>query len=285
MPLAGKYRGDMPSQVWGRDPQEAFENPYEYAVQEQFVREAKALFKQCYLILAADRHSYSAPDTSGGKAVWLLHMDALDSLRDALDALERKRHRVAGKLFRTVMESLDLAAYFHSGTADSAQDLETWYQDGFVAHRRFRDHVRKTDGPAAAKQKGAQYHNLSKFVHRSYRAILDGYSLCEGDRLVHDGIGERFGEHERAETILVLPQTIASYSASLADLVLEFLSETVRRGTTTEGEVSAVLESCFEGETVKRRFMPRTWFRKMMRAQIEDERQAAEESAPSAEDA
>ena len=28
----------MPSQVWGRDPQEAYREPYEYAVQDQFVR-------------------------------------------------------------------------------------------------------------------------------------------------------------------------------------------------------------------------------------------------------
>ena len=74
----------MPNQVWNRSPQEAFENPYEYAVQEQFVREARALFRQCYLILTADTHSYSAEETTKEKAVWLLHMDALDSLRDAL---------------------------------------------------------------------------------------------------------------------------------------------------------------------------------------------------------
>jgi hypothetical protein len=36
----------MPSQVWGRDPQEAFEEPYEYAVEDQFAREARTLFRQ-----------------------------------------------------------------------------------------------------------------------------------------------------------------------------------------------------------------------------------------------
>jgi hypothetical protein len=273
----------MPSQVWGRDPQEAFENPYEYAVQEQFVREAKALFKQSYLLLAADSHSYVTTDTSKEKAVWLLHMDALDSLRDALDALERKRHRVAGKLFRSVMESLDLAAYFHSGSPDSATDLAKWYADEVVLHGRYREHVRKTDGPAAADLKRDQHRGLSKFVHRSYRAILDGYSLGGGERLVYDGVGARFGDHKDADTMLVLPQTIASYHASLADLVLVFLSETVRRGTASEGDVSAALESSMEQETVKRRFMPRTWFREMMLAQAEDERRVATVAAePSA---
>lgn len=265
----------MPSQVWGRDPREAFESPYEYAVQEQFVREAKALFKQSYLLLAADSHSYVTTDTSKEKAVWLLHMDALDSLRDALDALERKRHRVAGKLFRSVMESLDLAAYFHSGSPDSVTDLAKWYADEVVLHGRYREHVRKTDGPAAAALKRDQHRGLSKFVHRSYRAILDGYSLGGEERLVHDGLGARFGDHKDADTMLVLPQTIASYHASLADLVLVFLSETVRRGTASKADVSAALESSMEKETVKRRFMPRTWFREMMLAQAEGERRAA----------
>jgi len=31
----------MPSIVWGRHPQEAFDNPYEYAAQEQFTREVE----------------------------------------------------------------------------------------------------------------------------------------------------------------------------------------------------------------------------------------------------
>src|SRR5687767_6033901 len=119
----------MPSQVWNRNPQEAFENPYEYAIQAQFVREAKALFRQCYFILAADRHSYLEREATVEKAIWLLHMDALDSLRDALDALVRKRHRVAGKLFRNVMEGLDLAAYFHGRSPQSIVDLSKWYAD------------------------------------------------------------------------------------------------------------------------------------------------------------
>ena len=265
----------MPSQLWGRDPQEAFENPYEYAVQEQFVREAKAIFRQSYMLLTADSHSYAASDTGREKAVWLLHMDALDSLRDALDALERRRHRVAGKLFRSVLESVDLAAYFHSGSPDSATDLAKWYADEVVLHGRYRDHVRRTDGPAAANLKRDRHRSLSKFVHRSYRAILDGYSLGKGHRLLHDGLGARFGDHNGADTFLVLPQTIATYHASLAELTLLFLSEVARRGTATEGEVSSALESSLEEETVKRRFMPRAWFGELMRAQAEDERRAA----------
>src|SRR5919112_2046420 len=104
----------MPSQVWGRSSQEAFHNPYEYAVQEQFLREADALLER----LNANYQKYSMKfhfeDRSATKAVWMLQLDALDSLRDALQALSTKNHRVAAKLFRDVVETLDLAAFFYS---------------------------------------------------------------------------------------------------------------------------------------------------------------------------
>ena len=77
----------MPSIVWGRDPQEAYEEPYEYAAQEQFAREATALLRQLYLALNTDRHRYTSEDRSAAKAMWLLAMDALDSLRESLAAL------------------------------------------------------------------------------------------------------------------------------------------------------------------------------------------------------
>jgi hypothetical protein len=123
----------MPSQVWGRDPQEAFEEPYEYGIQDQFAREARTLFARLYKLLNSDCHRYSVDDRSREKAVWLLSMDALDSLRECLEALIRKEHRVASKLFRDVMESMDLAAYFHNATDKSKVSLGKWYADEIAA--------------------------------------------------------------------------------------------------------------------------------------------------------
>ena len=93
----------MPSIVWGRNPKEAYEEPYEYGAQEQFAREAARLLGQLYVLLNSDRHQYATDDRSVAKAVWLLAMDALDSLRESLAALERKEHRIAGKLFRVII--------------------------------------------------------------------------------------------------------------------------------------------------------------------------------------
>jgi hypothetical protein len=77
---------EMPSIVWGRDPQEAYEEPYEYGAQEQFAREAERLLSHLYALLNSEQHRYATEDRSAVKAAWLLAMDALDSLREGLEA-------------------------------------------------------------------------------------------------------------------------------------------------------------------------------------------------------
>ena len=243
----------MASQVWDRDPLEAYDNPFEYEIQAQFVREADAVFARCYALLHAGRHRHSVGDRSASKAVWMLHADALDSLRDALDALERKRHRVAGKLFRNVQEDLDLAAYFNVQSPDSIADLERWYEDEIVLHGKSREHVRKAMGPDAAHAKRDLHRSMSRFVHRSYIAILDGYSLGAEGRLVHDGLGETVGD-DPSSTLLVLPRTISYYFAFLAAFTKFFLKELADRATVEGEELGKIVEASLEKDTAKRRF-------------------------------
>jgi len=246
----------LPSQIWERDPQEAFENPYEYEIQDQFVREARSLFPQLYRLLNSDHHRYSLEDRSRQKAVWLLAMDALDSLRDCLKALTRKEHRVAGKLFRDVVENMDLAEYFHSGN-DTSAALVKWYADEIVGHSCYRDYVKRTRSEQEAKRLAKHYSSLSRFTHRSYRAILEGYSRGGGNRLVHDGICEMYGNSENSTTSLVLPQTIASYYAVLANLVREYSTELSELGLVTRDEVRDAFSKSLEEGAIPRRFLPR----------------------------
>jgi hypothetical protein len=250
----------MPSQVWGRDPQEAFENPYEYKVQEQFVREASSLLSLFYRLMNDDRHKFRRDDRSVEKAIWMLQLDALDSQRDCLKALVPKNHRVAGKLFRDIVETLDLAAYFASRSRESSDYLEKWYSDEIVPHRVYREVVRRTEGNDAFEQKRRVYMGLSKFTHRSYRAICDGYLLGANDQLVHDAVTSAFSDRgEEAEAMLVLPQTIASYFANLAELIQLFSDEIHRRGVLPEEQVCDAVAKSLELESVPRRFLPRRW--------------------------
>lgn len=250
----------MPSKIWGRDPQEAYEEPYEYAVQEQFAREATVVLAKLYRLLNSDCHRYSTDDRSPRKAIWLLAMDALDSLREALAALQRKEHRVAGKLFRDVMESMDLAAFFSGASPTSVTGLGNWYEDKIVPHREYRDYVRKTHGREEADRLAKHYSSLSRFTHRSYRAILAGYSRGGGNRLVHDRTAETLGSlSDQASSMLVLPETISSYYAVLANLVLEYSGELGELQLVDVADVEAVFVESLEKETEQRRFMPRRW--------------------------
>jgi len=255
----------LPSLVWGRDPQEAFEEPYEYGIQEQFAREAETLFLSLYRLLNSDVHSYSLSDTTREKAVWLLAMDALDALRDCLRALVRKDHRVAGRLFRDVVETMDLAKLFHTPGEKSERLLKKWYANEVVPHREYRDLVKRTRGPKEAQQLSRHYASLSKFTHRSYRAILDGYLRGSGDRLVHDGRGELGSGREESARLLVLPQTISYYYAVLANLALVYANDLTELGLATGEQIRDVFAQSLETETIPRRFMPRRWLIEKMK--------------------
>lgn len=249
----------MPSIVWGRDPQEAYEEPYEYAAQEQFAREATALLRQLYLVLNVDHHRYTAGDRSAAKAMWLLAMDALDSLRESLAALQRKEHRIAGKLFRDVMESMDLAAYFSEQHAKNQKALARWYEDEYVAHREYRDRFRQLHGEPAAKALAAHYQRLSRFTHRSYGAILEGYTLGSESKLVHDRTDETFGPRDNSTQMLVPPQTIAAYYAALSAFILEYAEALILLDLADSERVRTAFETSIEADTVPRRFTPRRW--------------------------
>ncbi len=178
----------MASFVWGRDPQEAFDNPYEYDAQEQFVREASAFLKIIFEKLHEHNRKFHRDDTSLIKAIWMLDLDMIDSLQECLDLLVAKRHRIASRLFRDVVESLDLLKLFNSGTDRSEKLLLEWYKNEVISHGEARNYLKEVDGENASKNRRDYYRQLSKFTHRTYRALTDSYILAKDDLLVHDSI-------------------------------------------------------------------------------------------------
>jgi len=186
-------------------------------------------------------------------------MDALDSLRDCLTALTRKEHRVGAKLFRDVVETMDLAAYFHGRTTESRSALGKWYDDEIIPHRVYRDYVKNTQNPDIARRLAKHYSSLSRFTHRTYRAILEGYSRGREDRLVHDRTGELYGNDEGSANFLVLPQTIASYFALLGNMALDYSSELSALDLVPQEDIQAAFIMSLEHKTLPRRFTPRRW--------------------------
>jgi hypothetical protein len=247
----------MSSFVWKSDPQEAFEEPYEYEAQEQFYREASNLLRNLYSRLSSESHEFHRDERSAKKAIWLLQMDALDSLFDCLDALQSKRHRVAGKLFRDIEETLDLAALFSSSSQKSNALIEKWFNDEVIPNREYRDYVKKVSGDEIAGKKAKHYANLSKFTHRTYHAILDGYSLGRNNRLVHDRVALKYGTklEPGTETFMVMPSTISAYCAVLASEILFFCEELYQRGNLPHEDVISAMNESMEEHSVPRRFI------------------------------
>ena len=244
----------MPSLIWGRDAQEAFEQPYEYQAQEQFVREAKSLLTKLYKLINSEEQKHTREEKSVEKAIWLLVNDALDSLRDCLEALIHKDHRITGKQFRDIVESMDLAAFFNSNTDESNLCLNKWYNNEIVPHSKYRDYVRKTNGDKAAKQSANYYRNLSRFTHRSYHAILDGYVLGRDGKIVHDGITEIYTGNKESKRFLVLPQTISSYYAVLASLIETYANQLPDLKLVDQNHIQEAFKTSLETETIPRQF-------------------------------
>ena len=238
----------MASFVWDRSHQEAYANPYEYDAQEQFLREATKFLDTLYAHLCGQSLRFHRDDTSREKAVWMLQVDALDALRDCLGLLKEKRHRVAGRLFRDIIETLDLAAYFHSDSEESRKKLDDWYADEIVPHRVYRGFIRRTEGEASATAKRDSYSSLSKWTHRTYRALGFGYTLGAGERLVYEGVAD--------SGILIPPHTVSFYLALTADLI-KFLSDEVAvRGILSPENVRGAWNGAMEAQSVPRRFVP-----------------------------
>lgn len=117
----------MPSIVWGRHPQEAYENPYEYDAQAQFLREVNTLLSDLKAHLNRSTLSYHRDERSLEKATWMLAHDLIDALAEAAKLIEERRHRIAARLFRDCVETIDLLAVLHSRTQNGANALASWY--------------------------------------------------------------------------------------------------------------------------------------------------------------
>ncbi len=213
-------QGAVPSPFWFMTPQDGYDAAYDYRAQRAFMDEALRAIDNLIEAYQTNDMRFHRDDVSAEKAVWMLHMDALDGLRECLVLLRENRHTVASRLFRDIVETLDLASYFHSGTPRSVRDLAKWYQDKFVAHSRVRDQMGTQKGQQAKRRKAKEYSWLSKFTHRTYMVLRKAYCVGAGDKLWFDW---RLRKHGGVS----LPQTVAQYLATLGSLVRDFVCKAV----------------------------------------------------------
>lgn len=236
----------MPSFVWDRDTEDAWNEPYEYGGQEQFHREATkilGLLKKQYS--SKDMH-FDRDEESLDKAVWLLQTDALEALVDSLALTEEKRHRIAARLFRDAVETMDMSAYFYLGGEQARKDLRKWYKDEVIPHRVFRAFIRDSECKEKAKNLGSLYGDLSKYTHRTYRAIGNSYILGRDKKIAYDGFSE--------SGFRVLPHVVSLSYAIIAALIKRFIAVSETTEQLSSENISIIWSESLENETVQRRF-------------------------------
>jgi hypothetical protein len=236
----------MPSFVWDREPSEAYDEPYEYGAQVQFAREAEAVVLRLKSIYELQNHSFSPSDQTTQRAVWMLQVDALSALSDAIDLIGEKRFRLASRLFRDVVETLDTSYYFSLAGDTAAHNLKKWYQNEIISHRVSRDFVKQHHGLEQAEHLRSIYADLSKYTHRTFRALSMSYILGRGDTAVYDGFYDK--------NSLVLPHVVSFSYAILAGLIKRFVRFAVDTGQLSTQDETDLWATCLEKDTVARRF-------------------------------
>jgi len=236
----------MPSFVWERDIAEAYQEPYEYGGQEQFSREAKRVVNLLKKHYSQFNQKFGRDEKTLEKAIWMLQVDGLEALSDALILTDERRHRIASRMFRDAVESLDTSAYFYLSGESRSADLYKWYENKVIPHRRFRELVKQLHGEAKAKDLSSLYSDLSKYTHRTYKAINMSYILGRNNVLIYDGFKE--------PNMLVLPHVISFSYALIGTLIKRFVRIAETTEQITSEEVKRIWKESLEEETVPRRF-------------------------------
>lgn len=237
----------MASFVWGRSPQEAFNNPYEYEANEQFSSEAFIIVNKFLNLLMEENMKFNINNVTLQKAEWMILTDSVDAVLEALYLLKRKKHRVAARIFRDVIENIDLLTFFKSGTDSSKEYLIKWFDGEFIPHRISRKHIKEIEGESARKRRAKYYQELSAFTHRTYSALKDSYFLGRGDKMVYDR------KHESGS--LVLPHTISAYYAVIGDIIIQLSKIMAKSEICTKSQIDEIWYKVLLSESVPRRFV------------------------------
>lgn len=254
----------MTSFIWWRSPEEAYSNPYEYESQEQFAREAEQLLKNIFNFLMTKNRTFTRDDRSQEKAIWMLFVDGIETLRDCLSLLVAKKHRLASRLFRDAVETMDLATYFSSNDHEKVKYLDKWYDNEVVPNKIFRKHISDTGFSELSNSYKEIYSRLSKLNHRTYRSLAYSYLLGRGNLLVYEDEFEN-------NVNLKLPHPISMYYALLAEIITRYSDRLVECNLVASEEIKIMWESALEPSTVPRRFIGPKEYYEMRMKQIQDD--------------
>lgn len=219
---------------------------YERECMNQFFREAKCIISKVNLSLEKWNLRYSIEDKTKDKALWMLSVDAFDTINDCLNLLENSNHRITGKLIRDIAETLNLIEYFNSDLKIVKAKIEKWFNDDIIQNSEYRDYIKKRDGEEIFEYKREYYKSISKVTHHTYKSLLYAYSIGSGRNLVY--------ERALNTRILLIPESIAMYCTLLANLIFYATSLMVDCNINTQIEIDNMWIESIENYEIPRRY-------------------------------
>lgn len=227
----------MASLIWNRNSQEAIDNPYEYAVEEQFIREANKLVEKLEKVLLKKKQFF-LKDKSLEKATWMLQTDILFAFKDSLDSLKQKKHRIVGPLLRVMYENTHLIEYLNEEHDNANQALEDWFDNKSPKHFEYRELIKKTKGKDESDFLKLQYVSYSKFTHRTYLSLLYNYAREGNPRMDKESTKKDYKIWY--DENWPLRQSISMYYAILGMFGLQMVENLKSYGILEKGEVEEI---------------------------------------------
>jgi hypothetical protein len=229
----------MKSDLWTQFASEIRNDPQFHECQELFLKEASLIIEGALKRYHKYQLQFWLDECTLKKSLWMLHLDAIDTLRECIFLLKQKKHRLVGKLFRDIIEILDLAYLFWKEKDKKPENLAKWYKNEVVPHRKFRDHLKKGKGLVISEYAKKIYAELSAWTHHSYSTLLNSYSLGGKDRnmLAFDGYSD----------VLVSRDVILRYTWQMKDLILYFLDNVKSIGLVDWNEFADFLNNIIKG--------------------------------------
>lgn len=238
----------MASLIWNRDSQEAINNPYEYAAEEQFIREANTLVSKLKEALL-DKKSFYLYDKSLEKATWMLQTDTLFAFKDSLDSLKEKKHRIVGPLLRVMYENNHLIEFLNEKHENADKALKDWFDNNSPRHFEYRKLIKKTKGKDQSDFLERQYKSYSKFTHRTYLSLLYNYAR-EGN--------PHMEKHSTQKDFKIwydedwpLRQSISMYYAILGMFGIQMIENFELYGVLKESDVEEIWNSSMEEKQIQ----------------------------------
>ena len=82
--MVDEILSNLKSRMWHQELNEVVANPYDHENRKLFIEEASSLLDKIYKLYDDYNLKFNIDDESLNKCIWMLHLDALDTLRDCV---------------------------------------------------------------------------------------------------------------------------------------------------------------------------------------------------------